>query len=90
MVPRMRPWRRVLSKPLRKQGNVSKVHAAPPAMLLQGTRHFSDGHVGTSTGLKALPRRPRYYLYRAQGTSLPAMLAPSYTPIVQLGISLCL
>jgi hypothetical protein len=48
----------------------------------------------TATGLKALlrrprqylykardaPRRPRCYLYRAQGTSLPAMLAPSYTP----------
>jgi hypothetical protein len=57
-------------------------------MLLQGSRHFSDGHVGTSTGLKALPQRPRYYMYRAQGTFLPAMLAHSYTPIVQLGISL--
>ena len=65
---------------------------SPTATLvhLQGSRHSSDGHVGTSTGLKALPRRPRYYLYRAQGTSLPATLAPSYTPIVQLGISLCL
>jgi hypothetical protein len=49
-------------------------------MLLQGSRHFSDGHVGTSTGLKARLRRPRYYLYRAQGTSLPATLAHSYTP----------
>jgi hypothetical protein len=53
--------------PLRKQGNVSRIHAAPLAMLLQGSRHSSDGHVGTSTGIKALPRRPRYYLYRAQG-----------------------
>jgi hypothetical protein len=26
------------------------------------------GHVGTSTGLKALLRRPRWYTYRAQGT----------------------
>jgi hypothetical protein len=57
---------------------------------LQGSRRSSDGHVGTSIGLKALPRRPHYYLYRAQGTSLPATLAPGYTPIVQLGISLCL
>jgi hypothetical protein len=55
---------------------------------LQGSRHSFDGHVGTPTGLKALLRRPRYYLYRAQGTSLPATLATSYTPIVQLGISL--
>jgi hypothetical protein len=80
----------VALNPLRKQGNVSRVHAAPPAMLLQGSRHFSDGHVSTSTGLKALLRRPRYYLYRAQGTSLPTTLAHSYTPIVQLGISLYL
>jgi hypothetical protein len=49
----------------------------------------------TATGLKALlrrprcylyrarnaPRRPRCYLYRTQGTSLPATLAPSYTPL---------
>jgi hypothetical protein len=49
----------------------------------------------TATGLKALlrrprhylyrardaPRRPRCYLYRAQGTSLPATLAPSCTPL---------
>jgi hypothetical protein len=64
---------------------------SPTATLvhLQGSRHPSDGHVGASTGLKALPRRPRY-LYRAQGTSLLATLAPGYTPIVQLGISLCL
>jgi hypothetical protein len=27
------------------------------------------------------PRRPRCYLYRAQGTFLPATLAPSYTPL---------
>jgi hypothetical protein len=27
------------------------------------------------------PRRPHCYLYRAQGTSLPATLAPSYTPL---------
>jgi hypothetical protein len=74
--------------PLRKQGNVSRIHAAPSAMLLQGSRHSSDGHVGTSTGLKALLQRLRYYLYRAQDTSLPATLAHNYTPIVQLGISL--
>ena len=53
----------------------------PTAVLLQGSRHFSDGHDTTSTGLKTSPRQPRYYLYRAQGTSLPATLAPSYTPL---------
>jgi hypothetical protein len=70
----------------RAQGTSSMAMLLP----LQGSKHSSDGHVGTSTGLKALPRRPRYYLYRAQGASLPATLAPSYTPIVQMGISLCL
>jgi hypothetical protein len=60
--------------PLQKQGNVSRIYVAPSAMLLQGSRHSSDGHVGTSTGLKALPRRPRYYLYRAQGAPPTATL----------------
>jgi hypothetical protein len=64
----------VLSNPLRKQGNVSKVHAAPPDMRLQGSRRFSDGHVGTPTGLKALLRRPRRYIYKAQGTPPTATL----------------
>jgi hypothetical protein len=31
----------------------------PTAVLLQGSRCFSDGHVSPSTGLKALPRQPR-------------------------------
>jgi hypothetical protein len=60
--------------PLRKQGNVSMIHAAPSAMLLQGSRHFSDGHVITSTELKALLRRPRRYIYRAQGAPPMATL----------------
>jgi hypothetical protein len=44
--------------PLRKQGNVSRIHVVLPAMLLQGSRHFSDSHGSTRTGLKALPRQP--------------------------------
>jgi hypothetical protein len=71
----------VVLKPLRKQGDVSRIHAAPTAVLLQGSRHFSDSHDTTSTGLETPPRRPRCYLYRAQGTFLPATLAPSYTPL---------
>jgi hypothetical protein len=74
MAPRVRPLRQVLSNPLWKQGNVSRIHAAPSAMLLQGSRHFSDSHVITSTGLKALLRRPRQYIYRAQGTPPSATL----------------
>jgi hypothetical protein len=74
IAPRVRPWRRVLSNPLRKQGNVSRVHAAPLDMHLQGSRRFSDGHIGTPTGLKAPLRRPRRRIYRAQGTSPTATL----------------
>jgi hypothetical protein len=77
----MQPWRRWFSSPLRKQGDVSRIHTAPTAILLQGSRHFSNCHDTTSTGLETSPQRPRCYLYRAQGTFLPATLAPSYTPL---------
>jgi hypothetical protein len=40
----------------------SRIHAAPPAMLLQGSGHFSDGHVSSCTGLKALLRQPRWHI----------------------------
>jgi hypothetical protein len=53
------PMTSVALNPLRKQGNVSRIHAAPPAMLLQGSRHIPDDHVSTCTGLKALLRQPR-------------------------------
>jgi hypothetical protein len=74
MAPRVRPWRRVLSNPLRKHGDVSRIHTAPLAMLLQGSRHSSDDHVGTPIGLKTLLRWPRRYTYRAQGASPTATL----------------
>jgi hypothetical protein len=48
--PRAYMTSRVLSY-LRKQDNVSRIHAAPPAMLLQGSRHFSDSDVNTRTWL---------------------------------------
>jgi hypothetical protein len=47
------------SQPLRKQDNVSRIHVAPTAVLLQGSRHFSDGHVSSCIGIKALLRQPR-------------------------------
>jgi hypothetical protein len=56
--PRASMTSRVLSS-LRKQDNVSRIHAAPTAVLLQGSRHFSDGHVSSCTGLKALLCQPR-------------------------------
>jgi hypothetical protein len=48
------PMTSVALNPLRKQGNVSRIHAAPPAMLLQGSRHFSDSHVSTRTAVQGL------------------------------------
>jgi hypothetical protein len=53
------PMTSVALNPLRKQGNVSRAHAALSAMLLQGSKHFSDGHISACTGLKALLRQPR-------------------------------
>jgi deoxyribodipyrimidine photolyase len=42
----------VVLSPLRKQGDISKIPAAPTAVLLQGSKHFSDGHVIAYAGLK--------------------------------------
>jgi hypothetical protein len=59
----------VVLNPLRKQGNVSRIHAAPPAALLQGS----------STSPTATLAR-----IQGSSTSPPATLAHSYTPIVHL------
>jgi hypothetical protein len=67
--PRASMTSMVLSS-LRKQVNVSRIHAAPPGALLQGS--------STSPTATLAP-------IQGSGTSPPAMLAQSYTPIVQLG-----
>jgi hypothetical protein len=56
--PRASMTSRVLSS-LWKQDNVSRIHAAPTTVLLQGPRHFSGSHINTRTGLKAFLRQPR-------------------------------
>jgi hypothetical protein len=55
---------------LRKQGNVSRIHAAPPAALLQGSSTSPTATLARTQG---------------SGTSPSATLTHSYTPIVQLG-----
>jgi hypothetical protein len=45
--------------------------------LLRRSRHY----LYRALDAPPPPRRPRCYLYRAQGTSLPATLALSYTPL---------
>jgi hypothetical protein len=73
----------VVLSPLRKQGDVSKIPAAPTAVLLQGsstslTATFSPTQ-GSSTSLSAT-----LACTQGSGTSLPDTLAPSYTPTVHL------
>jgi hypothetical protein len=65
----------VVLSPLRKQGDVSKIPAAPIAVLLQGS-----GTPPTAT----LPRT------QGSSTSLPDTLAPSYTPHCTPGPSPCI
>jgi hypothetical protein len=69
--------------PLQKQGDVSKVPAAPTAVLLQGSSAPSTATTprtqGSSTSLTAT-----LACTQGSGTSLPDTLAHSYTPIVHL------
>jgi hypothetical protein len=54
---------------LRKQGNISRIYAAPPAALLQGSSTSTTATLARTQG---------------SSTSPPATLAHSYTPIVHL------
>jgi hypothetical protein len=69
--------------PLRKQGDVSKVPAAPTAMLLQGS---SAPSTVTTPRTQSSSTSPTATLACTQGsdTSLPDTLAHSYTPTVHL------
>jgi hypothetical protein len=73
----------VVLSPLRKQGDVSKIPAAPTAVLLQGSSAPPTAPIprtkGSSTSLTAT-----LACTRGSGTSLPDTLAHSYTPIVHL------
>jgi hypothetical protein len=70
-------------KPLRKQGDVSKVPAAPTAVLLQGS---SAPPTATTPRTQGSSTSPTATLACTQGssTSLPDTLAYCYTPIVHL------
>jgi hypothetical protein len=69
----------VVLSPLRKQGDVSKIPAAPTTVLLQGlgtsptaTLPRTQGSSTSSTAMLACTQ--------GSGTSLPDTLAHSYTP----------
>jgi hypothetical protein len=61
--------------PLQKQGDVSKIPAAPTAVLLQGSSTSPTATLACTQG---------------SGTSLPDTLAPSYTPHCTPGPSPCI
>jgi hypothetical protein len=69
----------VVFSPLRKQGDVSRIPAAPPAVLLQGSGTSPTATLSCTQGSSTSPTA---MLSRTQGsgTSLPDTLAHSYTP----------
>jgi hypothetical protein len=78
-----------------QDATMTSVVLKPPTEARRRQQDLYSTNNCTATRLKALLRRPRYYLYRtrdvpqrprcylyrAQGTSLPVTLAPSYTPL---------
>jgi hypothetical protein len=80
--PRASMTTAVLS-PLRKQGNVSKIPAAPTAVLLQGSSTSPTTMLSPTQGSSTSPTAT-LACTQGSGTSLPDTLAPSYTPIVHL------
>jgi hypothetical protein len=73
------PMTTVVLSPLRKQGDVSKIPAAPTAVLLQGSSAPPTATIlrtqGSSTSLTAT-----LACTQDSGTSLPDTLAHSYAP----------
>ena len=73
----------VVLSPLRKQGDVSKVPAAPTAVLLQGSSAPPTATTPRTQGSSTSPTAT-LACTQGSGTSLPDTLAHSYTPIVHL------
>jgi hypothetical protein len=73
--------------PLRKQGDVSKVPAAPAAVLLQGSSAPPTATTPRAQGSSTSPTAT-LACTQGSGTALPDTLAHSYTPIVHLDLLL--
>jgi hypothetical protein len=73
----------VVLSPLRKQGAVSKIPAAPTAVLLQGSGTPPTATIPRTQSSSTSPTAT-LACTQGSGTSLPDMLAHSYTPIVHL------
>jgi hypothetical protein len=79
----------VVLSPLRKQGDVSRIPAAPPAVLLQGSDTSRTTTLSRTQGSSISPTAT---LACTQGSaiSLPDTLAHSYTPHCTSGPSPCI
>jgi hypothetical protein len=73
----------VVLSPLWKQGDVSKIPAAPTAVLLQGSGAPPTTNLPRTQG-SSTPPTATLACTQGSGTSLPDTLAHSYTPIVHL------
>jgi hypothetical protein len=73
----------VVLSPLRKQGDVSRIPAAPPAVLLQGSGTSPTATLSRTQGSSTSPTAT-LACTQGSGTSLPDTLAHNYTPIVHL------
>jgi hypothetical protein len=77
----------VVLSPLRKQGDVSRIPAAPPAVLLQSSGTSPTATLSRTQGSSTSPTAT-LACTQGSGTSLPDTLAHSYTPIVHLDLLL--
>jgi hypothetical protein len=73
----------VVLSPLRKQGDVSKIPAAPTAVLLQGSGAPPTATLPRTQG-SSTPPTATLACTQDSGISLPDTLVHSYTPIVHL------
>jgi hypothetical protein len=79
----------VVLSPLRKQGDVSRIPAAPPAVLLQGSGTSPTATLSRTQGSSTSPTAT-LACTQGSGTSLPDTLAHSYTPHCTSGPSPCI
>jgi hypothetical protein len=73
----------VVLSPLRKQGGVSRIPAAPPAVPLRGSGTSPTATLSRTQG-SSISLTATLACTQGSCTSLPDTLAPSYTPIVHL------
>jgi hypothetical protein len=79
----------VVLSPLRKQGDVSRIPAAPPVVLLQGSGTSPTATLSRTQGSSTYPTNT-LACTQGSGTSLPDTLAHSYTPHCTSGPSPCI